>query len=71
MCKEECIHFSMLPRSTPSPTPTPPSQTSSTRLLVFISDKGDFMGRIWGYPDMGLGEPFISVFLHTKPKLEY
>jgi hypothetical protein len=27
------------------------------------SDKGDFMGRIWGYPDMGLGEPFISVFL--------
>jgi hypothetical protein len=21
------------------------------------------MGRIWGYPDMGLGKPFISVFL--------
>jgi hypothetical protein len=21
------------------------------------------MGRIWGYPDTGLGKPFISVFL--------
>ena len=28
-----------------------------------LSDKGDFMGRIWGYPDTGLGKPFVSVVL--------
>jgi len=43
------------------------TSTAVTSTAVTYSDKGDFMGRIWGYPDMGLGEPKIAPTLSPRP----